>query len=148
MDTKEKNLIKLNAQIESYQSEKFSLNSCLTRAASSLYCLTILVSNKVKEDNDRFACTFFFDCIKTIVYLDDHNTVFGGNRILNDTVKNSFAEGLGLIRKILGEYPVLNFKVIQTTTRMPEKFDFLISLGFTQLEQLNHYGNTKFQLFV
>lgn len=148
MDAKEKNLLELNAQIESYQSEKFSLVSCLTRAASSLYCLTILLSNKVKEDNNRFACTFFFDCLKNIIYLDDHNTVFGGNRILTETVKKSFAEGLVLIRKILSEYPDLEFNVIQTTTKMPEKFDLLISLGFNQQEQLNHYGNTKFQLFL
>ena len=145
MDAKEKNLIKLNAQIESYQSEKFSLSSCITRAASSLYCLTILLSNKA-SDEDRFACTFFFDCTKNIIYLDDHNTIFGGNRVLNEEVKNLFAEGLSLIRTFLIEYPSLDFKFIQTTTRVPDKFNILIELGFTQLEQLNHYGNTKFQL--
>ena len=145
MVTIEKHLLKLHDKIENFKSEKLSFKVDQLTSNSSLYCLEVLITNK-ESNSEKFACTLFFDCNKKIIYLDDYNTIFGSQKQISKNTLELFKQSLTIIKDILTDHPSLDFKTIQTTTRIPDKFDLLKNIGFKQMEQLNHYGNTKFVL--
>ncbi len=147
MDLTEKNLIKLLAYIEAYSSDKFVFKPYYYQKNSSMFCFEILVSNKYKGTND-FACTFFFDCNTAKIYLEDYGTLFTSHSTVSKELIALFSEVFQLIAFFLSNYPELGFKLFQTTSRIPEKFDFLKELGFEQKEQLNHYENFKFIKYI
>lgn len=143
MNNTEKALIKLLAQIESHQSKKLLFKPCYQGHTSALYCFEILMSNKDKSINSM-ACTFFLDCKNQIIYLDDYGTVFSGQNEIQNEIKDLFTEGFNKILDFIKAHDILHFRKVQVTSRIPDKFEFLKSIGFKQMEQLNHYGNTKF----
>lgn len=143
MDLTGKNLIKLLAHIEVYPSDKFILKPHFHKSSSSLYCFEILVTNK-SAFSKNFACNFFFDCNSSKIYLEDYGTIFSSQVDLDDTMQELFQEALQLLNSFLSNFPDLKFRLFQTTSRIPEKFNFLKKMGFEQKEQLNHYENFKF----
>ena len=59
MDSIEKSLNKLLATIEASSNDDLIIKPFYHGTSKALHCFEILVSNKIKIDND-FACTFFF----------------------------------------------------------------------------------------
>ena len=145
MNSTEKSLIKLLAQIESFNSDNLLFKPFYHGLTRTMHCFEILVSNR-ENISEGFAFTFFFDCNTSRIYLEDYGTLYSSQRELTEQIKIYFKEGLQQLKKFLTDYSDLQFSSIQTTSRIPEKFDFLKGVGFQQREQLNHYGNVRFVL--
>lgn len=145
MDSTEKSLNKLLSVIETFSSDNLSIKASIHGLKNSLNCFEILFSNKVKNDNN-FACMFYFDCNSAKIYLEDYGTIYTGKNVTSDEVKTLFKKTLSTVKEILKKIPEVSFTVIQTTSRIPEKFALLQDVGFIKKEQLNHYENFKFVL--
>ena len=143
MNSVDKSLIKLLAKIEAFKSEKFSFKSFFYGSTNGMNCFELLIST-IEQKENHFACAFFFECNSQKIYLEDYGTLYTSLKELTDQVLSSFIEGLQIVRKFLEAFPELEFNIIQTTCRIPEKFVFLENAGFKKKEQLNHYENFKF----
>ena len=145
MNATAENLLKLLSHIESFNSDKLLFKPVFHGLSKTMHCFEILVSNK-EENSNSFAFTFFFDCNTSKIYLEDYGTLYSSQRELTEQVKGIFQQGLQQLKEILADFSDFKFTLIQTTSRIPEKFDFLKEVGFQQKEQLNHYGNIRFVL--
>ena len=143
MDLTEKLLIKLLASIETYKSQDLKFKPHFYGTSKSFYCFEILVSNKEKNDS-HFACMFSFDCHTNKIYLEDYGTLYSSRTPINHQIEELFSECINVTNSFLSTIPKLTFHLIQTTSRIPEKFYLLKKNGFEQKEQLNHYENFKF----
>jgi len=143
MDFLDNSLLKLLNHIEDFSSDIFTFKPFYHGTKTKMYCFEVLVSNKENKSND-FACTFFFDCTTSKIYLEDYGTVYTGHKPVTAKTQLMFEEAIQVIISFITEFSDLHFAVFQTTSRIPEKFDFLEKVGFERKEQLNHYENFKF----
>ena len=67
MNSTEKSLIKLLAQIESFNSDNLLFKPFYHGLTRTMHCFEILVSNR-ENISEGFAFTFFFDC-NTLWYI-------------------------------------------------------------------------------
>lgn len=91
MDLIEKKLIKLLAFIEAFSSDKYVFKPFFYHSNSSMYCFEVLVTNKYKGTND-FACTFFFDCNTSKIYLEDWGILFTNHINVSNELQELFLE--------------------------------------------------------
>lgn len=143
MDSIDKSLIKLLAVIEAFKSEKFSFKPFFYGSSNAMNCFELLITTKDNKAN-HFSCTYFFECNTKKIYLEDYGTLYTSKRVLSNEVVSLFNESIEIVRKFLTNAPELQFNLLQTTCRIPEKFSFLTNAGFEKKEQLNHYENFKF----
>jgi hypothetical protein len=142
VDQTEKELIKLLAQINVHNFNELTVKPTFFDK-SSLYCFEIFVTTKIDREN-VISVNYFFDCINQKIYIEDYGSAFSSIKDNDLKRKKSFQKIFQEIYSLISQYPKLNFIEFQTTSRIPESFNFLLSLGFEQKEQLNHYGNFKF----